>query len=245
MNIAPDIDNIADMTDSLINRIDERLGKLGLSRAAASKLAGINVNAIRAIAEGRAKNPRRDTLEKLAKVLECRVEWLMFGAGEVSTAPALPSPTARPAPDAPGIPPRSAMPLDVPVLGTAAGSGDGAIQMDGGPIDHVRRPPALSNARDVYAIYVDGDSMEPKYAPGALVYCSPHKPPRIGDDVVVQVQLGEGQDAPVLAYVKTLEKRQGLAWVFRQFNPPRNDVTYSGRIVGVHRIYTVNELFGV
>lgn len=227
---------------SLKARIQERLEALNLKPATASKLAGLEQTAVRMILLGRSKNPRADTIEKLAQALECRVEWLLTGEGAIAP---LASSTARPAPDAPPVPIRSSMPMDVPVLGTAAGSGDGAIQMDGGAIDQVRRPPGLSNARDVYAIYVEGESMEPRFAPGALVYVSPHKPPRIGDDVVVQVQLGEGQDAPVLAYVKSLERRRGLEWVFRQYNPPRNDVTYEGRIIGVHRIYTVNELFGV
>lgn len=229
--------SMADLAD----RLAAKLAESGRSSRSVALAIGRNTNVVNDIINRKSRSPRADTLEKLARELNCTVEWLMSGGGESGTPP----PSARPAPDAPPIPTRSAMPLDVPVLGTAAGSGDGAIQMEGGAIDHVRRPPALSNARDIYAIYVEGDSMEPKYAPGTLVYCSPHKPARIGDDVVVQVQMGEGQDAPVVAFVKALEKRAGLNWVFRQYNPARADVTYEGRIVGVHRIYTTNELFGV
>ena len=251
MNVQPPMDTIAHMPDSMIDRIDERLAALGMTRSAASIAAGLNAHAIRAIAEGRSRNPRRDTIEKLATVLNCSTEWLMFGdpnGGAGSSTHrhlAEDQATFRPANQGPALPPRETMPKDVPVLGTAAGSDDGAIQMGAGEIDTVRRPPGLRNARDLYAVYVEGDSMEPRYSAGDLVYVSPHKPVRIGDDVVVQVASGDGQDIEIVDYVKKLKTRRGEHWVFEQFNPPSENIRWDGRVKDVHRIYRVNEIFGV
>lgn len=72
------------MEETLIERIDARLKVLGISRAAASEQAGLNVHAIRSIAEGRSKSPRYETLSKLARVLQTSPEWLANGDGEES-----------------------------------------------------------------------------------------------------------------------------------------------------------------
>ena len=39
--------------------------------------------------------------------------------------------------------------------------------------------------RSAYAIYMVGDSMEPRYEPGWLLHVNPFKPPTRGRDVVV------------------------------------------------------------
>ena len=65
---------------------------------------------------------------------------------------------------------------------------EGAFQLESGPIDYVARPVALLEARDIYAIYVEGTSMEPEHRPGDLRFVHPHKPARFGDSVIVQMQ---------------------------------------------------------
>ncbi|GHF25017.1 hypothetical protein GCM10017044_19740 [Kordiimonas sediminis] len=62
----------------------------------------------------------------------------------------------------------------LPILGRAAGGIGNAI-VEETPIDWTYRPPSLATARDAFAVYVTGSSMEPKYRPGDLVYIDPRK----------------------------------------------------------------------
>ena len=158
----------------------------------------------------------------------------------------IPSPNAAPAdPQTAPLPPRSQMGADVPVYGTAAGSlGTGAFQLDmESQIDRVRRPPGVANATDVYAMYVTGDSMEPKYASGDLIYVSARRPARVGDDVVVQTRTSE--DADPQAFVKRLARRTEKTLMLEQHNPSATIEVPTGTVVTVHRVFTLNDLFGV
>src|SRR5579871_3343015 len=72
--------------------------------------------------------------------------------------------------DVPAPPSPGSMDKDVPVYGTAEGGRDGSFEMNtGDPIDHVRRPPGVGRTADVYAIYLEGESMLPAIRPGALL----------------------------------------------------------------------------
>lgn len=141
------------------------------------------------------------------------------------------------------LPPSQEMPRDVPVYGTAAGSAKGAFQLEDAIIDRVRRPPGLAGAADVYAIYVIGDSMEPMIAAGELRFVHPHRPVQVGDVVILQVR--EGKDEPVQAYVKKLVRRTNGKIVLQQFNPDRQLAFDAKHVVAIHRVLTMNDLFGV
>lgn len=148
----------------------------------------------------------------------------------------------RPAPLDP--PARTAMPNDVPVRGTAAGSHlRGAFQISDDAIDYVRRPPALNGARNAYALYVEGTSMVPVYNPGDLLFVHPDRPPRIGDSVVVQVQLREA-DGPE-ATIGYLRRRSASALVIGKLSPEAEVEINTRTIIAVHKVLTMNELFGV
>lgn len=228
----------------LLDRIDERLREKGLTDYRASMLAAGRPEIIRNIRRGRSRNPRRDTLEKLARVLDCSFEWLATGRGPV--APPMEASLDGEAVQQPGdsgLPPRSAMPSDVPVLGTAAGSLQGAFQLHAGePIDHVRRPPGVATAVDIYAIYVVGDSMAPRFEDGELVYVSGRRPARAGDYVIVQIG-AEGAD--VEAYCKRLLRRDSDRLVLEQYNPARTFDVPASTVIAVHKVLTLNDLFGV
>lgn len=142
------------------------------------------------------------------------------------------------------VPARHALPHDVPVLGTAAGShAEGAFQLDSAPIDYVRRPPGLVNARDIYALYIVGDSMEPKYSAGDLVFVHPGRPARIGDAVVVQFVRGAQSD--VQAMVAALHKHAGTEVELQKYNPPAIISLTGCEVHAIHRILTNNDLFGL
>ena len=140
------------------------------------------------------------------------------------------------------LPSRSAMPQDVPVLGTAAGSEEGAFQIDG-VVEYVRRPPGMMGVRDLYAIYVVNSSMEPEHHPGDLRFVHPGRPVRIGDTVVVQTKVGE--HGTVQAYIKRLARLTPDSVVLVQHNPPTTIEIKRPYVLHMHRVLSMNELFGV
>lgn len=246
-------DRIPRMSETFQDRARQRLQDLGLSPSGASEKAGLNRETLPKLLKNEMALPGARTLTRLATVLGTTEQWLLTGQGPEQSGGtdntgngATPPRTSevRPAGDVEVIH-RNAMPADVPVMGTAAGSlQSGAFQLQGGVIDYVRRPPALSGARDIYALYIEGSSMEPRYFPGELVYVNPHKPPRIGDTVIVQEL--NGDSAPVAASIGVLHKRVNGTVILRKYNPPDSEITIQqSSISAIHRVLTPNELFGV
>ncbi len=227
------------MNIELKDRIRERLKDLGKTARAASIEAGLHPDTIRNVLRERSKKPRGDSLVKLARALNVTVEWLMEGE-DPSVQPPQPTPelpAVLPAPDL-----SLDMPRNIPILGTAAGSLTGAFQVDSNPIDYVRRPPGLEGARDVYALYVVGNSMSPRFEEGELLYVSERRPARIGDYVVIQTT--DTRDGSVSAYCKRLRKRCDSSIEVEQYNPATTFTLQMSEIRAIHRVLTLNELFG-
>ncbi len=103
---------------------------------------------------------------------------------------------------------------DLPILGKAQGGNDGNIVMEEGAIDWTSRPTALDGIDDAFAVYVTGDSMVPKYQAGDLVYIHPHKAPRKGRFVLIEMAGHKG-------LIKQFEKWDGDTLVAQQFNPAK------------------------
>jgi phage repressor protein C with HTH and peptisase S24 domain len=80
-------------------------------------------------------------------------------------------------------------------------------------VGYTARPANLGGVRAAYAIYMVGDSMQPRYEQGWLLHVNPFKPPTRGRDVVVYKQ---GQ----IVLIKQFVGWEGDALVLRQFNPP-------------------------
>ncbi|QHJ78446.1 MAG: hypothetical protein [Bacteriophage sp.] len=143
-----------------------------------------------------------------------------------------------------GLPPRQYMPQDVPVMGTAACNADhGSFKLDASIIDYVRRPPGLLTTKDVYALYVEGDSMEPRFTAGDLVFVHPRKPVRIGDSVVVQIAKSENE--PIEAMIAVLSKRTSHEVFLQKYNPNQIIHFDNKNIVAIHKILEMAELFGL
>ncbi|MCO6410071.1 S24 family peptidase [Hoeflea alexandrii] len=229
------------MTKTLQDRARERLAALGLSPSGASEKAGLSRETLPKLLKNPAAMPGARTLSKLATVLGVTEQWLLTGNDNPEAQPLQ---ALRPA-SAPEPPSRDSMPADVPVMGTAAGSLlSGAFQLQGGVIDRVRRPPALAGARDIYALYIEGTSMEPRYFPGDLVYVNPHKPPRPGDVVIVQET--NGDMTTITASIGVLRRRGGGVILLSKHNPPDSEISIrQDRVAAIHKVLTVNELFGV
>lgn len=211
------------------------------------------------------REPDFDTLLKICEVLGCRPDYL-FGLGDAPSPAAedraeAPAPAPAPAtvnrPEAPTAVPLDeagrrepvtavgSLPMDVPVLGNAVGGPDGYTEFNNGaPVDYVRRPAGIARARSVYALYVVGDLMEPRFRPGALVYANPSRPVQVDGDVVVQLQ-PEDDGAPPRAYVKRLVRVTPTTVVVKQFNPEQKIVYDRAHVLSLHYVMETHEVLGL
>lgn len=174
--------------------------------------------------ESGASRPRLNTLEKIAEALEVSVDWLLTG-NTPNVAETEKTRTNSKMSDVKftngTLSPRQYMPQEVPVMGTAACNSDnGSFKLDTSIIDYVHRPPALLITKDLYALYVEGDTMEPRFTAGDLVFVHPNKPVRIGDSVVVQIAktIDEPIEAMIAVFGETNIARSGS----KEIQPRKN-----------------------
>lgn len=178
--------------------------------------------------------PKRQTLARLAQVLGVPVT-------------ALPTDDETPAPSIAGNPvpyaATAALPIDVPVYGVAVGGADGDFRFNGQIVDYVRRPPGIASQRNVYALWIMGDSMSPWNKDGDLIYVSPVRPPITGDHVVIQLQdTADGE--PGLAMVKLLVGKTPTQLKLAQYNPTREFTLAQTKVKSVHKVLSLRELLG-
>lgn len=128
------------------------------------------------------------------------------------------------------------LPNDVPVVKTVAA--EGYFLMNGDVVDSVRRPPGALGTSSLYAFYVVGDAMSPRYDDGDLVYVNEAKPPKPGDYVVAETSDGH-------CWLKRLAQRSGDVLVVEQFNPPSRVELKVQDMSRLHRVVPWNELLGI
>lgn len=234
------------MLEDILARIEKRLVAVDLTAARASRIATGNADTIRDLRRGldgtgaKRTGIETETLARLAPVLKTTVTWLMSGTGAEDAGAQDATPDRIP----PSLPLPGAMPANVPVMGTAAGSlGQGSFQLSPEPVDFVRRPPALEGARDIYAIFIEGESMTPEHRPGDLRFVHPHRKPAIGDTVIVQIRTHPG--AEIQSYIKHLGRISAEFIDCRQINPAATIRFNRDTVVAIHKVLTMNDLFGV
>jgi phage repressor protein C with HTH and peptisase S24 domain len=133
----------------------------------------------------------------------------------------------------------------IPLYGqSAAGlANDGRFILNGQKITDILAPPILDGVRGGYAVYVHGDSMEPRYYAGEVLYVDPNRPVRRGDFVVVQVRDHEG-DVP-LGFVKRFGRRAGDELIVEQFNPPEGgsaEIRFDAEdVISIHKVVAAGE----
>lgn len=238
MTFSHSADKIPHMSETIHDRIRERMAELGLNPSSTSLKAGLSREAVRKLLGNEEQMPGGKTLTALARALDTTEQWLLSGdAVQRPAKPELRSADVE-------MPLRHEMPKDVPVMGTAAGSHlRGAFQLYPDPVDYVRRPPTLINAKNIYSLYIEGESMVPQYHPGDLVFVHPDKPARFGDPVVIQCQLSAegGLEATIGIFLKrstefvTIQKHNPSA----EIDIPRDTIAH------MHKVLTPNEIYGV
>lgn len=236
---------------TLIERIDLLLSRIGKSRYWLSNEIsdGRQPGIVTDIAR-RGTVPRGDRLTRIAEALGTTSEYLMGQA----TTPDQPRSEVSvhdrqiewrgPPRDEPGI----------PLVGTGdcadleLDATDGqTVSVERSSFDsdyHVRmiaRPPALRGARDLYAVYFHGESMQPRFEPGEIGIVDPRRPAGPGDYVLVQLNSGDSDDV-VTVLVKRLVRQNAAEIVLEQFNPALTFTVPKSRVARVHRILQQTDL---
>jgi phage repressor protein C with HTH and peptisase S24 domain len=236
------------MTDPLRDAITQYLQRSGESMRSLSLRTGKSDKLVQQILKDPQANPRGDTLVALAGAMGVPVKELM---GQPEAPEPVPEPltaepgNARVALDVPRLPFRGELPRDVPVMGTAAGSeGDGAFEMNvGDVVDYVLRGPGIANAKQVFALYVEGESMVPWRQPGGIVHVDPARKIAIGNHVLVVVD-GPYPGDPPQSYIKKLNRRSGDTLLLSQYNPAKELSFDARRVKKILRILEWEEVMG-
>jgi phage repressor protein C with HTH and peptisase S24 domain len=122
----------------------------------------------------------------------------------------------------------------IPVYGHAMGGKDGEFILSGNQVSEVLAPPSLSHVPDAYAVYVVGDSMEPRYYAGETVFVNPRLPISRGAFVVAQIS--KGHEAEARAYVKRFVSQDTKRLRLEQYNPKKVLEFPISTVGAIHRI---------
>jgi phage repressor protein C with HTH and peptisase S24 domain len=209
----------------------EALDRAGATQADLARQLGLAPSAVSRMLRGERQMKLLEAVQ-VAQFLGVSQDEVLRHAGDESATPPATEPGRR------GRPPRAASAFPVPrhdqmpIKSAARGGGEQQMYLEDGPIGYTPRPANLAGVRGAYAIYMVGDSMEPRYMAGWLLHVNPFKPPTRGRDVVVYKT-----DQAVLI-------KQFVSWsddmlVLHQLNPdatlriPRSEVAECHLIVGV------------
>jgi SOS-response transcriptional repressor LexA len=163
------------------------------------------------------------------------VDWMLRLARALNCEPKdLLPPEAGPAPSAPSGPwatgPGGMPARDLPVCGAARGGANALFVDQGNALEHVFRPAQLDGVGNAFAVYAVGDSMEPKYQAGDLLFINPNLPPVKGCFVVVE--LGDHE-----AYVKQFVRQSDDMLMLREFSPVMRDIPIEAdRVKAIYRV---------
>jgi phage repressor protein C with HTH and peptisase S24 domain len=146
--------------------------------------------------------------------------------------------------EAPSLPLRETMERDIPVLGTTLAGKEGDFQMaNGEPIDYALRPPHLAKRKDLFAAYVQGDSMKPWKRTGQLVFVD-SRPPQVGSHVMIELR-PIPPDNDRLCFLKLLVKITGAKVRVAQYHPAREFEIDRNRVLKIWRVLEPEELLGL
>ncbi|MEM9105161.1 MAG: helix-turn-helix transcriptional regulator [Pseudomonadota bacterium] len=199
----------------------------GMTQASLAALVQTSQPQIRRLEAGE-RQLSKEWAERLAPHLGVSAAELMFGPGQFPSVANDPASNARlgdPLPD---------QRASIPVYGQAVGGIDGEFAMNGERLEDVFAPPSLSAVAGAYAVYVCGDSMEPRYFDGEIVFVNPRKRVRRGDFVIAQIT--DEEHGPNLAYVKRFIRWNARELVLAQYNPAKEMRFAADRVVSVHLV---------
>lgn len=112
-------------------------------------------------------------------------------------------------------------------------------------LEHVARPASAARDNEAYALTVIGDSMSPKFDPGARIIVSPRAQVFINDYVVVQLKSPDPEDQyserVTTVLIKRLVRRSASFVELQQFNPAETFRVEMSRVAKIHKV--LGEIF--
>ena len=199
------------------NRIKVLAAERNLSVAELAKMSGVQPHNLRRYARQEAQ-PRLEIAQQIAEALGVSLDDVMGTKLGSSVAP----PGAREG-------------RRIPVYGAAQGGIGYDITDVSSPVDYLAAPEWVAGNDNSYAVLVSGESMEPRFFAGEVLFVHPGLPPTPGDDVVIQI--AEGRETH--AVVKRLVRRSNGKIICQQFNPAAEVVFEAAAVVAVHRVVGV------
>ena len=195
------------------NRIKELAARAGVSTTDLARRIDMNAPALRRYLRHETQ-PKTELAERIAAALGCTINEVL-GFDQNGGPPARETPQTQ-----------------IPLYGNAA-AGEGADVSDvTAPIEYIEQHPAMSGSSVGYAVFVIGTSMEPRFREGEIVYIKPGKPPRRGDDVVVQIE--DAGSRQRYAIVKQFISNADGTLTLGQFNPEREIQFDSKTVLAIH-----------
>ena len=141
---------------------------------------------------------------------------------------------------------------DLPIYGTALGADeivDGeAIEQTtlnrGEVVEYKRRPAILDGRADVYGLYVQGSSMQPRFRDGDTVFVESRKRPAVGDDAVIYLRTPdeiEGERASSVL-IKAIVRKTASYVELEQYNPAQTFRIPMDRVERMDRVLTLDDM---
>tara|TARA_R110001606_G_scaffold99306_1_gene219135 strand:+ start:118 stop:714 length:597 start_codon:yes stop_codon:yes gene_type:complete len=120
----------------------------------------------------------------------------------------------------------------IPLYGSAsAGLGSDITNMDRA-VDHINRPSFLISQANAYAVFVVGESMEPRFRSGEVLFVDPDAPVRKGADVIVQTI----EDEELTAIIKTYISSDDHDLKLQQLNPNKELLIPKTKVTSIHAV---------
>jgi phage repressor protein C with HTH and peptisase S24 domain len=95
-------------------------------------------------------------------------------------------------------------------------------------------PPGLENTHGIYAVYVHGTQMSPRYRPGEMVWINPNKPLKRGDDVLVRLK--DAKTAQTIGIIREFVAWQDRELVLAMFNPSGEERYALDEVISIHPV---------
>jgi len=225
----------AALMDTIAKRLAWAINMRKLESAAqAGRLIGIPESTMRTYLLG-TRLPPLEKCEEIAAALRINARWLHSGVGtpeikaETQTSQLVSNIIKS---EKAGLTVKA---RTIPLYASALAGPLGEFMLNTESAGTVPCPPDLETVDDAYAVYVVGESMDPRYIAGEVVFVHPWKPVRRGDYVVVQIFAEDGAGS-VLGMVKRLVSISEDEIVLSQLNPQQEIKLSRSRVKSVHRV---------
>ncbi len=124
---------------------------------------------------------------------------------------------------------------DLPVHSAFREGAEGFWFVEGDAKEFVERPANLRGVANAFALYADGDAMQPRYFAGELLYVNPNRPVTPNCFVAIELSDGRGQ-------VRQFLRRTHDGIFVRRFNPDQEQRLPAAEVKRMYRITGSAEL---